>query len=156
MDATKKHALAMVRYQLRLKLAAEQDDQILNAPIQNKDRDYVTAHRQEKLRAPLRKYKSIHRQQMRTTRFPFNLRSIFIQIQGSPASATKASAMVGKDGKLLILLIEKIRGQSKTHRRTTSLVRELKRQFPKLYGNYSDRTLKVRYFEAIRGRVAVR
>ena len=57
MDATKKHALAMVRYQLRLKLAAEQDDQILNAPIQNKDRDYVTAHRQEKLRALLRKYR---------------------------------------------------------------------------------------------------
>jgi hypothetical protein len=57
MDAMKKHSLAMVRYQLRLKLAAEQNDEILNAPIQNKDSDYVAVYREEKPRAILQKYK---------------------------------------------------------------------------------------------------
>jgi hypothetical protein len=152
MDAMKKHALAMVRSQLRLKLAAEQNDEILNAPIQNKGSDYVTAHREEKLRALLQKYRI-------DPSSPNAYYSLSLQLAIDFHPGFKAVSIrqpkrpqwSGGDGRLLIFLIAKIRGQSKTDRSTTSLVRELKRQFPKLYGNYSDQTLKVRYFEAIRG-----
>jgi hypothetical protein len=57
MAAMKKHALAMIRYELRLKLAGEQSNELLSAPILNKGSDYVVVHREEKLRALLQKYK---------------------------------------------------------------------------------------------------
>jgi hypothetical protein len=157
MDAMQKHALAMVRSDVRLKLAAEQNEEILNAPIQDKRSDYVTAHREEKLRALLRKYRIDP-----SSPDAYYSLSLQLAIDFHPGFKSvsirrpKRPQWSGKDGRLLILLISMIRGQSKTDRSTTSLVRELKRQFPKLYGNYADQTLKVRYFEAIRGQVTVR
>jgi hypothetical protein len=56
-EAMKKHGLAMVRYDLRLKLASERSDELLNAAIPNKGSEYVAVYREEKLRALLRKYK---------------------------------------------------------------------------------------------------
>jgi hypothetical protein len=152
MDAMQKHALAMVRSNLRLKLAAEQNDKILNAPIQNKGGDYVTAHREEKLRALLRKYRidpsSSNAYYSLSLQLAIDFHTGFKEVA---IRQPKRPQWSGRDGRLLTFLIAKIRTQSKTDRSTTSLVRELKRQFPELYGDYSDQTLKVRYFKAIRG-----
>jgi hypothetical protein len=157
MDAMNKHALAMVRYQLRLKLAAEQNDEILNAPIQNKRSDYVKAHREEKLRALLRKYSinpsSAHAYYSLSLQLAIDFHPGFKAV---PRRRRKRPQWSGRDGKFLILLITKIRAHSKTARSTTSLVRELKRQFPELYDKYSDQTLKARYFETIKSSVVVR
>ena len=47
----------MVRYQVGQMLAADQNDEFLNAPIPNKGPDYVEVYRDEKLKALLQKYK---------------------------------------------------------------------------------------------------
>jgi hypothetical protein len=150
-EALKKHSLAIVRYDLRLKLASEQSNELLNSPIPNKGSEYVAIYREEKLRALLRKQK-IDRSTKNpyyslalqlATNFHPGFRAALIQPRKRPRWSSTAGAV-------LIFFIEKIRRHSKTRRSVTSLIRELKRQHPKLYGDYSERTLKVRYFEARR------
>jgi hypothetical protein len=151
MAAMTNHALAMVRYELRLKLAAEQGDELLNARIPNKGGDYVAVHREEKLRALLQKYKIDP-----SSGNAYYLLSLQLAIDFhpgfklAPLRQRKRPQWSGRDGRLLIFFIERIRMHSRTRRSTISLIRELKRQFPKLYASYSDQTLKVRYLEARR------
>ena len=157
MDSSKKGALAMVRYDLRLKLARDPNDELLNAPIPDKGTEYVAVYREEKLRALLQKYKidpsSRNAYYLLSLQLATNFHPGF---NATPPQRSKRPQWSGTAGKLLIFFIEKIRRHSKTQRSTTSLIRELKRQHPRLYGSYSDQTLKVRYFEARRQLVAVR
>jgi hypothetical protein len=157
LDAMRKHSLAMVRYDVRQKLAEEESDELLTTPIPNKGCDYVAIYREEKLRALLRKYKIDA-----SSVDAFYLLSLQLATEFHPGFKAvslrqrKRPQWSGTAGTLLVFLIEKIRAHSKSDRSTTSLIRELKRQFPKLYGSYSDQMLRVRYFEARRQRKAVR
>jgi hypothetical protein len=156
MDASKRHALAMVRYDLRLRLAADQNDELLNAPILNKGTEYVAAYRKEKLTALLKKYKIDPSSSNPYYRLSLALATDFHRgFKVVQIPKRKRPQWSGRDGRLLIFLLAKIYIQSKTQRSTTALIRELKRQHPKLYAHYSDQSLKVRFFEARRKQAAI-
>ena len=154
-EATKKHALAWVRHQLRLNLATDRNNELLNAPIPNKGTDYVAVHREEKLKALLQEYKIDPSSENAYYLLSLQLATDFHPgFKATPLRRRRRPQWSGRAGKLLVFLIEKIRIHSKTQRSIVSLIRELKRQHPDLYGGYSDRTLKVRYFEARRQQAA--
>jgi hypothetical protein len=151
MEAWKKHSLAMVRYRLRLKLAEDQNDELLNAPIPNKGADYVAIYREEKLKALMQRYNID--QSSGNAHYSLSLQlatDFYPGFKTPPRQRSERPQWSATDGMVLIILINKIQSHSKTRRSILSLVREAKRKYPHVYGMYSDQTLKVRYFEALR------
>jgi hypothetical protein len=157
LNALGQPALSMVRYQVGQMLAADQNDEFLNAPIPNKGPDYVEVYRDEKLKALLQKYKIAASSPNSYYQLALALATDFHPgFKAVPFPRHRRPRWSGVAGLLLVFSIEKIRAHSKTQRSTTALVRELKRQFPKLYGRYSEQTLKVRYFEVVRAAQSAR